>query len=197
MKSTSMHAILDAAVTVYLRRGARGFSMRSVGAEAGITATAIYSHFPDKAALVQGLVDRARQVLGTHLLDGISGTDSLQRLWSCAGSYVRYACDYPQFYRLLFMESFEDVVPDVHEMQSGSDAAPFQFMIDRMREAMADGYLAEGDPAEAALAAWAHIHGLCTLALVGRIPLEDLEAICEKNLTYLLEGLKGKESNGL
>ena len=188
-------AILEAAVSIYGRDGSRGFSMRAVAAQAGITATAIYRHFPDKADLARALVDRVRKLLGGYMLDGMSGRDSLERLWSCAGSYVQFVRDHPQLYRLLFMDPLSDALPDVHEMQSGGEAAPFRFVVDRIREAMADGFLAEGDPGRAALSVWAHIHGLSALALVGRVPADDLQALCTASMTDLYEGLKRRNGD--
>ena len=182
--------ILDAAVSVYGKRGARDFSMRAVAAEAGITATAIYRHYPDKAALAAALIERARRLLGGYLLEGVAGADALERLWSTGDGYVRFARDYPQLYRLLFMDPIDGPLPDVHEMQSGRHALPFRLVIDRIREAMADGFLAEGDPGRAALSVWAHVHGLCTLALAGRVPGDDLEGLCRTSLVHLFEGLK-------
>jgi AcrR family transcriptional regulator len=168
--------------------------MRAVAAEAGITATAIYRHYPDKAALARALVEEARRRLGGYLVDGISGRDSLERVWSCAGSYVRFVTDYPQLYRLLFMDPLDPTLPDVHEMQAGGEAAPFRFVVDRIREAMADGHLADGDPGRVGLSVWAHLHGICTLALAGRVPAGDLQALCMASLADLYEGLRRRKN---
>lgn len=164
--------------------------MRAVAAATGITATAIYRHFPDKAALARALVERVRGLLGGYLLGGVSGRDSLERLWSCADSYVRFVIDHPHLYRLLFVDPLDENLPDVQEMRDGKEAAPFHFVIDRIREAMTDGHLVERDPGEAALSVWAHIHGLCALSLVGRVPAEHLHALTRKSLENLYDGLK-------
>jgi AcrR family transcriptional regulator len=189
-KGNTRDRILEAALAVYGCDGNRGFTMRAAAAEVGITATAIYRHFPDKAALSHALVERARRLLGMCLLDGITGRTSLERLWSCAASYVRFARDYPQLYRLLFIDPIVDELPVVHEMQPGEEPAPFRFVVDRVREAMADGFLTAGDPQRIALSVWVHVHGVCTLALAGRLPGEALGRICEESLTCLYEGLR-------
>jgi AcrR family transcriptional regulator len=134
-----------------------------------------------------------RRLLGGYLLEGISGQDLLERLWSCADSYVRFVRDYPHLYRLLFMDPLGDDRPDVHEIQAGGEAPPFRFVIDRIREAMDDGLLVRGDPGGAALSVWAHVHGLCALALAGRVPAEDLRSVCRASLAYLYEGLKRRK----
>ena len=168
--------------------------MRSVAAEAGITATAIYRHYPDKAALACALVERARRLLGGYLLDGIHGDDSLERLWSCADSYVGFFSAYPQLYRLLFLDPLAADLPVVDELQDTMAAAPFRFLIDRIREATADGFLAVGDPGKAALSVWAHLHGLCALSLAGRIPTEQLQSVARASLQDLHEGLRRRKT---
>lgn len=191
----STDTILDAALAVYGRQGARRFSMRAVGDEAGITATAIYRHFSDKAALASAMVERARRTLGSYLLEGLQGSDSLERLWSCAASYVRFVFEHPELYRLLFMDPLDERLPDVHAMRAGEDAAPFRFMIDRIREAMDAGLLAPGDPGFVALSVWAHVHGLCTLYLSGRVPTDDLQTLCRASLGHLYEGLERRQDD--
>jgi len=181
--------ILAAAIAAYGRVGSHGFSMRVVAAEAGITATAIYRHFADKEALVQAMVERARAIFAGYLFEGISGADSLERLWSCARSYVRFALEYPRLYQLLFLDPINPTLPNVHDIGENEDAKPFRFVVDRIREAMAHGFIRKGVPEEAALSIWAHIHGLCALAFAGRIPNEELQATCARSLSDLLAGL--------
>ncbi|WP_376092885.1 TetR/AcrR family transcriptional regulator [Roseomonas sp. CCTCC AB2023176] len=50
--------ILDAAVTVFARKGFRAASMRDVAAAAGVAAGSIYNHFDNKAALLLAIFDR-------------------------------------------------------------------------------------------------------------------------------------------
>jgi len=87
-----------------------------------------------------------------------------ERVRSCTGFYLRFVTDYPQLYRLLFMDPIDPALPDIYEMQAGNEAAPFRFVVDRIREAMADGHLGDGDPGRVGLSVWAHLHGLCALA---------------------------------
>ena len=53
--------ILDAALTVLAERGADGVSIRGIAARVGVAPNAIYTYFPDKAAVLHGLVE---QLLG-------------------------------------------------------------------------------------------------------------------------------------
>ncbi len=189
--------ILGAAERVYERSGRAGLTMRAVAAEAGITPTAIYRHFADRADLDRKLLERARRRLGAHLFDGIAGRDALARLWSCGDAYVRFCVESPQLYRLLFLDPSGGGRPDVDALAAGEEsAAPFRFMIDRIREAMDAGFLRRDDPGRVALSVWAHIHGLCCLALAGRVPPDRLAGVARASLGDLLDGIRARGDAG-
>ena len=57
MAGTTVYAIVEAARTLLAERGYEALSMRDVAADAGITAAAIYRHFPKKNALIDFVVD--------------------------------------------------------------------------------------------------------------------------------------------
>ncbi|MFI1393431.1 TetR/AcrR family transcriptional regulator [Streptomyces sp. NPDC020681] len=53
--------ILDAAMRLLTTRGADAVSVRGIAAEVGVAPNAVYTYFPDKAAVLRGLVE---QILG-------------------------------------------------------------------------------------------------------------------------------------
>ncbi|HEY8731668.1 MAG TPA: TetR/AcrR family transcriptional regulator C-terminal domain-containing protein [Candidatus Limnocylindria bacterium] len=53
----SRERIAQAALRVLDREGLDAFSMRHLGAELGVEAMAVYRHFPNKAAVLAGIVD--------------------------------------------------------------------------------------------------------------------------------------------
>ncbi|MEO8452001.1 MAG: TetR family transcriptional regulator, partial [Gemmatimonadota bacterium] len=50
--------ILDAALAAVDRDGLEALTMRSLGRELGVEAMSLYHHFPNKARLLEGVVDR-------------------------------------------------------------------------------------------------------------------------------------------
>jgi AcrR family transcriptional regulator len=50
--------IVDAGLAVLLRDGYDAFSTNRVAAEAGISPGSLYQYFPDKAAIVEAVIDR-------------------------------------------------------------------------------------------------------------------------------------------
>jgi AcrR family transcriptional regulator len=53
--------LLDAALALLAERGADGVSVRGIAARLGVAPNAVYTYFPDKAAVLQAL---AEQLLG-------------------------------------------------------------------------------------------------------------------------------------
>ncbi|MEZ0447254.1 TetR/AcrR family transcriptional regulator [Cellulomonas sp. ICMP 17802] len=58
--------IADAALRAFRRKGFQATSMAEIIAESGLSAGAIYGHFPSKSAIV---VDVASRVIGSRILD--------------------------------------------------------------------------------------------------------------------------------
>ena len=70
--------ILDAAVALVDSEGLDGLSMRKLGAALGVEAMTLYHYVPNKAALLDGLVEWVLQHSATApaLADGLSWTAS-------------------------------------------------------------------------------------------------------------------------
>ncbi len=67
----SRATILDAYIRLADREGPEAVSLRRLGAELGVDATAVYRHFRDKAALLEAVADR----LLSELADRVERTD--------------------------------------------------------------------------------------------------------------------------
>ncbi|MCM0621437.1 TetR/AcrR family transcriptional regulator [Nocardioides bruguierae] len=76
--------ILDAAVAAFTEKGFNGTSLRDVAARAGITHPGLAHHFPDKAALLEGVLDRrsadAMTAVPVDPHDGLAMLRALVRL---------------------------------------------------------------------------------------------------------------------
>lgn len=65
-RSLSEEAIVGAALKLLGERGGDAVSMRSIAGEVGVAPNAIYTYFPDKAAVLRAVVDR---LVGEQSLD--------------------------------------------------------------------------------------------------------------------------------
>ncbi|MCG8916318.1 TetR/AcrR family transcriptional regulator [Actinokineospora sp. PR83] len=69
-RTLSPEAITDAALRLLDEGGAEALSMRGIAAAAGVAPNAIYTYFPDKAAVVRAVFDR---LLGRHGIPPLTG----------------------------------------------------------------------------------------------------------------------------
>ena len=94
--------ILDAASDLFARGGEEAVTLRAVADKIEYSATAIYSHFPSKGALMRELCDGELATLGRILQRAAQVADPLDRLRKVAIAYADFGLQYPPQYRLLF-----------------------------------------------------------------------------------------------
>ncbi|TGB14694.1 TetR/AcrR family transcriptional regulator, partial [Streptomyces palmae] len=66
-------AILDAAVTVFLREGYQRAGVDVIAAAAGVSKQTVYNHFGDKERLFLAAVEGERQRVAEVVVDGLLG----------------------------------------------------------------------------------------------------------------------------
>lgn len=77
-------------------------TLRGIACAAGITAPAIYAHFPDRDAILAALAERAwRDVVDEIRAAAAGGSDPRDRLHRGCATYVAYAQRHPQRYAMM------------------------------------------------------------------------------------------------
>lgn len=161
-------------------------SLRALARDVGVSATAVYRHFPDKAALLAALAlagfDRLAE---QQRRAGQTGSDPLNGFAAKGAAYVRFALDHPALFRLmwatapsgdLFDSPIENAHPAMAALRTDIAAILPADATDAARHA-------------AALACWSLVHGLAMLALDGQIRLDDdIIARIVGGLTGVMQG---------
>ena len=170
-------ALIDEGLRLVEQAGAEALSLREVARAAGVSATAVYRHFPDKRALMVVLAQEGVRRLGTAQTEAASGqADATSGFGAIGRAYVRFALTNPGLFRLTF------TYPDLAIGDPMSDAAA------SLLHQYALG-LANGDEARAriiGLRAWSLVHGLAMLMLDGRVPYTDaaIDAVIDVAAIY-------------
>lgn len=181
--------LLSAARDHYLEVGPERMSLREVARRAGVSAPAVYRHYEHKDALVGAVCEEGFRVFGAYLMESLRAREPLARIRAAARQYLRFGLERPRDYRVIFMSDRRE-----RETAHAPSASPsFHFLVDRVRECVAAGVLAEGDPEEIAMTIWAHVHGLVSLRIQGQLePAGDDEAfraVFTRSVDRLLAGL--------
>lgn len=140
-------------------------SLRALARSVGVSATAVYRHFPDKDALLAAIAEEAYAMLAADQRAASEAAGGgLAGFGATGAAYVRFALKNPALFRLVFAH----VQTEPHDKRAEEDEAS------AMLHAAAAAYAPPGtDPQIAALQAWSLVHGLAMLMLDGHVPADD------------------------
>ncbi len=174
--------ILHAAEGIFLTEGYEGATIRKIADAVGVSSTALYMHFPDKAAILLEICEGAiARQLAANTEIAARPTDPATRVRLMMQAYMRFALENPNAYLLVYCTPPSDVLADkvdeLVEMGARSYAA-FESVVG---EIAAAGRLRTGTVNSAAQALWATCHGVVSLLIAKPAfewaPTEDLMAV--------------------
>ena len=155
-------ALIEAGVAALEGTDAEAISLRELARTVGVSATAVYRHFPDKKALLAALADagitrlgEAQRIASEQAGGGPAGFAATGR------AYVRFALAHPALFRLTFTYGNNTAPP--------TESSDLASQLLRRYSAEFGG----GDAERLTLQAWAVAHGLAMLMLDGRLPPDD------------------------
>ena len=147
------------------KEGVPAFTLRSVGARVGVSRTALYRHFDDKAALLARVAAEGFRRLHAALARAVAAASQQHAdpLPAMAAAYLHFAAGNPSHYQTMFGGFLTDWsrYPDLVEQGN----AAFDILADTIRGEQERGRIAPGDPIELAEITWALSHGIATLGL--------------------------------
>jgi len=164
------NALVEAAIDLMEEGNSFDFSLRDLAARVGVSAPALYSHFADKGALMVAVAiagfKRLRAVLEPTVQNG---QDLRTQFLDMGQAYVQFGCDNPALYDLMFaspeLPAQREVFPELKESGDYAKGVLIGLLV-RMQES---GVMRRGDPALDGFTVWAHVHGLASLVITGRV----------------------------
>jgi AcrR family transcriptional regulator len=184
--------ILICALDELQRSGVERFSLRAVGAAAGITPMAVYRHYRNREELLAAAGEEAFSVWKARI-GAIKAARPLDWLRQAGRGYAEFALDEPAFFDACFVlrTSVERLYPA--DFIAGKSPV-IGLVVKRIEEAQAQGTLASGNALEAGMALWAQVHGLVMLHRSGRFAMKrkDYLGLCARCIELVLAGLGGR-----
>ena len=159
------HELLCAARRDLREKGKENLSLRALAREIGVSQTAPYRHFGDKPALLAALAAQGFTELTAYTQQALetAGDDPEAMLIGAGHTYIRYALDNPELFKLMFGPTPESQ-DEPEELGDARDQA-FTAISMIMQRGIAQQVFVEDDPVRLARAAWAMVHGLATLII--------------------------------
>lgn len=157
-------ALIGAGLEELQTKAPEEVSLREIARKAGVSATAVYRHFPDKAALLGALCLIGGEKMSAAFREAMSGASNPKEAFEAMGrAYVRFALANPSLFRMLM----------THKLEEGT---PWNARLDALDRALS-GLLPEKASDEQRrvrqLQAWALVHGLAMLMLDGQVPADE------------------------
>lgn len=183
-------ALLDAAMAMLGEDDGWQFTLRELARRAGVSHTASYKHFPDKAALLAELALVGFEQLRAALLTACPPPPATLReeFLEMSRAYVRFGASNSNLYRLMFSaEARRSVNARLQERA----AAALDVLIDLIVRGQQEGWLREREVRKQAAASWSQLHGLVLLTIDGMLGADTVGPNApDAALEVLLEGLE-------
>ncbi len=169
-------ALLEAADTLLAEQGAAGLSLRAVAKRAGVSHTAPYRHFRDKAALLSALAAEGFRLLAEGLEAAAARhvDDPARQLKEAGRVYVTTALAHPQRARLMFGGNV--ALSDHDPVYQAAGERAFNGLQQIIHAGQAAGVFRDDPVRPLALSLWSAVHGLVMLLLaeqIGDVPAGD------------------------
>lgn len=99
-------ALVDAGEALARAEGLEGVTVRRIAAACGVSAAAVYRHFPSGDHLIAAVAQRAREIMARDMfarLDAAASRAPIDRLREVGESYIAFALAEPRLFSLVSM----------------------------------------------------------------------------------------------
>ena len=165
--------------------------MRRVAAAVGITAMAVYRHYPDRKGLLNALADEGFEELAERLA-AVRQTGSIEeRLTRSLDVNVMFGLENPRLFELMFLSPREGARQFPRDFAAGKSPTANQFA-ELVREAVASGYFRETDVWAVVFETGALWQGLMMLYLGGRVSMSAarFRSYCHEAMRRYMDGIR-------
>jgi AcrR family transcriptional regulator len=161
-------ALIEAGLAQLAEGNVETLSLRELARRTGVSATAVYRHFPDKQALLHALAAEGAERLGQAQAAAMAAAGGGEAGFAAAGqTYVRFALAHPALFRLMMSAEAADA-----GFEDGSDAPNSAMRLLKRSIAELAGPDAQAQRTQAAHA-WSLVHGMAMLMLDGHLPADE------------------------
>jgi AcrR family transcriptional regulator len=152
-------ALIECGLELIEKKGIRALTLREIGKRLGVSRSAAYGHFKDKAALLSAISQAGFTEFENALEAAQKGAVGFAAQMDAIGvAYARFANEHRAQFEVMFNERLEA------GGAAASESRPtFMMMKETIREAQQQGEVRQSDPAALAHVVWALFHGATVL----------------------------------
>jgi AcrR family transcriptional regulator len=171
-----LRAALIAAGLKQLESGdLESLSLREVARNVGVSATAVYRHFPSKELLLKALAAQGLAMLAEQQQWAAAKAKGRLAFAETGRAYVRFALANPNLFRLIFIHTPGRLRPEVASPEGSAARQLRDYMGHTLGPRASDE-----QKFVAALRAWSLVHGLAMLILDEQVDRKAGEAMIDR-----------------
>lgn len=183
----SRERILEAARHLFITKGYRAISMRSIGQHLGYSHGSLYYHFKEKAELFYAIVVEDFNYVASLLGDAMNrapetGINKVEQLLL---EFIQFGIDHPYQYEIMFMIRDEELLAYCRAEQ-GKCFDLFSSMV--RRHLKEEGYVPE-DWQSVPLTLYLSAHGFISYYIQDKINFEDVKTEALSHVKVLCRNL--------
>ena len=168
-------ALVGAALKLLEKRDFEQLSLREVARNVGVSATAVYRHFPSKESLLEALAEHGLAMLAEQQKWAAAKAADRGAFAQTGRAYVRFALANPNLFRLIFIHRPSRLRPDV----DSPEGSPARLLRSNIAKSLGPRATQE-QVFVAALRAWSLVHGLSMLILDEQVDRKAAEAMIDR-----------------
>ncbi|MEH6411366.1 MAG: TetR/AcrR family transcriptional regulator [Hyphomonas sp.] len=165
-------ALIETGLRRLEQGSAESLSLREIARDIGVSATAIYRHFPDKDSLLAALAAEGMTKLAREQKAAAGGMGGKAGFTEMGRAYVRFAVRNPALFRLIFSS-----LPPAADPRSATPEDSPGWLLRQTVTELAGPNATPGQRHAAILRAWSVVHGLAMLILSGQIAPKDMDQL--------------------
>jgi AcrR family transcriptional regulator len=184
-------SIATAARLLLDQEGVEAVTMRRVAGAVGLTAMAIYRHYPDRKGLLNALADEGFRELSEQLRTTTLSGSLETRILTALDVFLTFALRSPRLFELMFVTPREGARQYPHDFKAGKSPTA-NLMAELLKEGMATGYFRRQDVWRIVFETGALFQGLTMLYLGGRMDMSAtrFRAFCRRSIKRYLRGIR-------
>jgi AcrR family transcriptional regulator len=183
--------ILEAAERIFVAEGYEGATIRKIADEVGVSSTALYMHFQDKACILMEICERFfQELLARNAEIAARPVDPVVRTRMILEAYTRWGLEHPNAYQLVYCTRRPAAAAPLPHATAEISQRCYDVFADVVREIAAVGRLRTGDASSAAQALWLSCHGVVAMIITRpKFAWADRDELIQVTLDGLLNGL--------
>jgi AcrR family transcriptional regulator len=193
-ESTSKVRIREAALTLFARGGLDALTMRSIAAEVGVSATAIYRHYPNRNAILSDVCVHGFRAFAQMFEEPIEVADCNERIQTIGNRYLTWAINNRELFDLLHQYDALQKAKRLPRMEAAEEGATsaIKVLVREVERCISSGAWRKQDPWIVALTLWASARGTYTLFWTGRMGVteEQLPVLFRSCVSMMIKGLE-------